>query len=79
MLTILQALDWVSRGGYIFSADFFHLCPFLNYPNSTLLRLMVFFITCNTLDFYDHDPVYDKLLIRINGSNTFKISIHFSR
>ena len=37
------------------------------------------FITCNTLDFSDHDPVYDKLMIRINGSNGFKIGTHFLR
>ena len=37
------------------------------------------FITCNTLDFSDHDPVYDKLMIRINGSNGFNISTHFLR
>ena len=37
------------------------------------------FITCNTLDFSDHDPGYDKLMIRINGSNGFKISTNFLR
>ena len=79
MLTILQAPYWVSGEGYTFSADFFHLCPSLNYPNSNQLCLMVFFITCNTLDFSDHDPVYDKLMIRINGSKGFKISTHFLR